>query len=307
MIRAAAAAHPRSLVGLAVGATLAAALIALVIFAARTASEPPARCAPGMIPLGARCCGEGQRLERGRCVGAPTRCAPDMIVRPEGCAVTPRRVAIDAGTLRLGPGDWEAQGVVLPSETAVAAFTIDAFEVTVERYAACVEAGACASLAGSASSVIDQAEPGRAVAGVTLAEAARYCGWAGGALPSSAELAFAAAGAAGRRYPWGDTGAVCRRAAWGLAAGPCGEGAIGPELVGSHPDGATPQGIHDLAGNVAEWTMPADPRALITDVRGGSWADSAAAGLRGWHRREVPVHTRSPEIGFRCVYRAERG
>ena len=45
-----------------------------------------------------------------------------MIVRPDGCAVTPRRVVIDAGTLRVGPGDWEAQGVVLPSETAVAAF-----------------------------------------------------------------------------------------------------------------------------------------------------------------------------------------
>lgn len=295
---------------LGVGVAIAAALIGLVILAARTTAEPPARCAPGMIALGARCCGEGQQLTDGRCLGAPSHCAPGMTLRPEGCAVVSRRVALAAGTLRVGPGDWEAQGVVAPYQAVIDAFVIDAFEVTEERYAECLAAGACApitaELGGSSESRIPR-EPGRAVAGVTLAEAARFCVWAGGALPSSAELAFAAAGAGGRRYPWGDTGAVCRRAAWGLAAGPCGEGASGPELAGSHPDGATPEGVHDLAGNVAEWTSPEDPRAQVADVRGGSWSDSAAAGLRSWHRREVSVATRSPEIGFRCVYRPTRG
>jgi formylglycine-generating enzyme required for sulfatase activity len=208
----------------------------------------------------------------------------------------PRAVSIEAGTLSVGPGDWEAQGVVLPHRITLAAFTIDAFEVTEDRYTVCLAAGECAPVPLTG-------EPGRALAGVTLSEAARFCAWARGALPSSAELAFAAAGTGGRRYPWGDTGAVCRRAAWGLGSGPCAEGASGPELAGSHPDGASPQGIHDLAGNVAEWTIPDEPGALVADVRGGSWADSAAASLRSWHRREIPVGTRSPEIGFRCVYR----
>jgi formylglycine-generating enzyme len=54
-------------------------------------------------------------------------------------------------------------------------------------------------------------EPGRAVAGVTFAEVASFCGFAGGRLPSRDEPAFAISGE-GRRYPWGDTGVVCRRA-----------------------------------------------------------------------------------------------
>lgn len=280
----------------ALGAALAGTLIALVTGIAMTRSAPPARCAAGMIPLGARCCGEGQRLEGGRCAGEPRRCAPGMMVTSSGCVAEARAVAVEAGTLRIGPGDWEAQGAVKPLVEEVAAFSIDAYEVTEARYAACEAASVCAPAAPTG-------EPGRSIAGVTFDEAARFCAWAGGALPSSAELAFATAGPGGRRYAWGDTGAVCRRAAWGLRDGPCGDGGDGPELAGSHPDGATASGIHDLSGNVAEWTRPAVAGASLADVRGGSWADNAASALRSWHSRAVPVTSRSPEIGFRCVYR----
>src|SRR6185503_21054203 len=101
-----------------------------------------------------------------------------------------------------------------------------------------------------------------------------------GALPSRDQLAFAAAGQTGRRYAWGDTGAVCRRAAWGLASGPCAEGASGPEIAGAHPDGASPEGVLDLAGNVAEWSAPDRADAPVAEVRGGSFADGAASALR---------------------------
>lgn len=204
-------------------------------------------------------------------------------------------VRIEGGTLRIGPGDWEAQGVVTPREAAVAPFGLDAFEVTEERWAACVARGTCAPIPLSG-------EPGRAVAGVSLAEARVFCRAAGGDLPSADQLAFAAATASGRRYPWGDTGAVCRRAAWGLTEGPCGEGATGPEVAGSHPDGAATPGVFDLAGNVAEWTRPAEDTATAAEVRGGSYADTAAAALRSWSGRPVAVGARAPEIGFRCVY-----
>jgi formylglycine-generating enzyme required for sulfatase activity len=219
-----------------------------------------------------------------------------MTVTPEGCVAAPGTLQIQAGTLRIGPGDWEAQGAVQPITEDVAAFIIDTHEVTEARYAECEASGACAPVAR-------RGEPGRAVADISLDEAARFCAFKGGSLPTSAELAFAAAGPGARRYAWGDTGAVCRRAAWGLKGGPCGQGADGPELAGSHPDGATSTGVHDLSGNVAEWTRPLDPTATFTDVRGGSWADSAASALRSWHRRSVLVTARSPEIGFRCIYR----
>jgi formylglycine-generating enzyme required for sulfatase activity len=250
-----------------------------------------------MMPLGARCCGEGQLLDAGRCTGTPARCAQGLTVTPAGCVAEPRAVRVEAGTLRIGPGDWEAQGSVEPRVEPVRAFSIDAHEVTEARYAACVAASACAPLALTG-------EPGRALAGASLDEAARFCAWAGGALPTSSELAFATAGPRSRRYAWGDTGAVCRRAAWGLREGPCGQGAVGPEIAGSHPDGASPEGVHDLSGNVAEWTRPEGPGAPWTEVRGGSWADGAASALRSWHRRVVRVDARSPEIGFRCVYPA---
>lgn len=207
-------------------------------------------------------------------------------------------VRVAAGVLRLGPSDWEAQGVAASREVFVPAFSLDAFEVTEQRYATCVAAGACAP-------VPLRGEPGVPVTGVTVDEAARFCAFAGGTLPSLDQLAFAAAGTSGRRYPWGDTGAVCRRAAYGLRAGPCGWGATGPEVAGSRPDGAAVHAdgrLFDLAGNVAEWTMPAQPGDENTAIYGGSWADGAAPALRTWNRRRVPGSARAPDIGFRCTY-----
>jgi formylglycine-generating enzyme len=282
---------------IALSAAIAATLIALVVALASSRAELPARCAAGMIALGARCCGDGQRLEGERCAGAPTRCAAGMDVTRAGCVRASRVIPIEGGLLRIGPGDWEAQGVVTPYEATVAPFAIDSLEVTEQRFAACIAAGACAAVTLSG-------EPGRAVARVTLAEADAFCRSAGGALPSKDQLAFAAAGKTGRRYAWGDTGAVCRRGAWGLVDGPCASGAVAPEIAGAHPDGASPEGVLDLAGNVAEWSQVDPPGALVAEVRGGSFADGTAGALRSWQRRLVPVETRSAEIGFRCAYPA---
>jgi formylglycine-generating enzyme len=276
-------------------AAIAGTLIALVVALATSRAEPPARCASGMIALGARCCGEGQHLEGERCAGAPARCAAGMEVTAAGCVRASHPVRIGGGPLRIGPGDWEAQGVVTPYETTVAPFAIDSLEVTEQRFADCVAAGACAAATLSG-------EPGRAVAWVTLAEAAAFCRWVGGALPSRDQLAFAAAGKTGRRYAWGDTGAVCRRGAWGLVDGPCAKGAVAPEIAGAHPDGASPEGVFDLAGNVAEWSQAEPPDARVAEVRGGSFADGTAGALRSWQRRVISVETRSSEIGFRCTY-----
>jgi formylglycine-generating enzyme required for sulfatase activity len=278
---------------LALSAGAALSLVGGVTALALSRAAPPARCAAGMIALGPRCCGEGQRLDR--CAGAPTRCARGLDPAPGGCVAPPRVVSIAGGTLHVGPGDWEAQGVVAPREAAVAPFGIDATEVDEARWSACVAAGAC-------SAVPLSGEPGRPVTGVTLDEAAHFCRWAGGALPTSDQLAFAAAGRSGRRYAWGDTGAVCRRAAWGLVAGPCGWGARGPELAGSHPDGASPEGVLDLAGNVAEWALPSGVASAGAEARGGSFADGAASALRAWQRRALPPEARAVDVGLRCAH-----
>lgn len=275
------------------------ALVAAVIFGVRDGGEP-ARCTGGMVALGPRCCGEGQTLDRGRCSGAPSRCGSSHEVTPSGCVPLERdnRRGIPGGRLKIGPGDWEAQGVVTPREVDVAPFAIDTFEVTEARWQACVRASACPEGAAAISG-----EPGRAIAGVTFDEAEAFCRFAGGRVPSRDELAFAISGD-GRRYPWGDTGVVCRRAAWGLEGGPCATGAAGPDTAGAHPAGASRDGVQDLAGNVAEWAISPDAGEGRADIIGGSWRDVEAAALRGWNRRAAPKAARDATVGFRCVYAA---
>jgi formylglycine-generating enzyme required for sulfatase activity len=275
-------------------------VVLAVVLVARERYAPPARCADGMRASGARCCGEGQSAPDGVCTGTPQRCAKGLVARPEGCVSDARTVPLAGGELSLGSGDWDTLGFVAPLRARVDPFVIDAYEVTVARYAACEKAKACAPLPA-----LRGAEPGRPVVSITVDEAALFCEFSSGDLPLPEQLAFAAAGLGPRRYPWGDTGAVCRRAAWGLVRGPCAEGATGPELAGSHPDDATPEGVFDLAGNVAEWTRPPPDDAPVVEVRGGSYEDDAAKALRTWNRREVPRGTRSAAIGFRCVYPLE--
>jgi hypothetical protein len=73
-----------------------------------------------------------------------------------------------------------------------------------------------------------------------------------------------------------------------------------------HPDGATPEGVHDLAGNVSEWTAgPAHDAE--GEVRGGSFAAQLATDLRTWRAVRVPASTRAPGIGARCAYDLGRG
>lgn len=290
----------RQLVATALGVVAVAGVVMIAVHRAK----PPARCPDGLVALGARCCGEGQELADGRCTGAPTRCTEGMRSTPEGCVPEDGRVAIEGGKLELTPYDWEAaQQGVSPYEAQVASFAIDRFEVTEQRWRACVDDEACDEVPLSG-------EPGRPVVGVSAREAERYCRHVGGALPSKAQWAFAATGTEGRRYPWGDTGAVCRRAAFGLAGGPCGDGqGTGPDLAGAHPDGATPAGVHDLAGNVAEWTAPLTEgkNAGKSAVRGGSWRDMTATDLRTWNERLMAPHERADDVGFRCVYPSEGG
>lgn len=284
-------------IALAAALALGAALVALAAYRGLKDSAAPSRCAEGLVPLGARCCGEGQRLEAGRCAGAPAACAAGMKVTPGGCVPSDpaARIVLPGGHLRIGPGDWEAQGVVAPHEADVPALAMNVYEVTEARWAACAAESACRKLPFTG-------EPGRPVTGMTYDEAAAFCEHDGGRLPTRDELAFAMTGAAGRRYAWGDTGAVCRRGAWGLANGPCASGGDGPDLAGAHPDGRSREGLLDLAGNVAEWVAsPGAPEGRAV-VLGGSWADAEAAALRSWNLRAAPKGTREPTIGFRCAY-----
>jgi formylglycine-generating enzyme required for sulfatase activity len=276
----------------AAGAIASVAAIAIVIWFGLREREPPLTCADGFVRSGARCCGLGQTLVEGRCAGVVTGCGNGFERHgagvASGCVVEARRVSLGGGRLPPGAADWQA--VALERELEVAAFAIDSSEVTVARYTTCVRAKACAALTGAP-------EPGLPVSGVAPERAERFCRFAGGRLPSSAEWRFAAGGTDGRRFPWGFTGLVCRRAAFGLLTGPCSNEGRGPDLAGARPDGRTPAGVLDLAGNVAEWSR--DPGGSYR-ARGGSFRSRVAAELMT-AAVESPA-TNAPHVGFRCVY-----
>lgn len=270
---------------------LAAASIGFTVAVALSHRAGPARCPDGLSAQGARCCGEGQTSEGGRCVGVPRRCAGTQTPTASGCVAPATRIGYAAAKTTLG-NDWDGSERNRSAVTTVAAFQLDSSEVTVARWGDCSAAKQCESLPATS-------EPGEPVRGVTPEQAEAFCRFAGGRLPTGAEWGVAAMGNDARRFPWGATGLVCRRAAYGLATGPCADGATGPELAGSRPDGATAEGALDLSGNVAEWTREA--RGYV--ARGGSFRSTSAAELKSFAAEPAAVRL---DIGFRCAYPKSR-
>jgi formylglycine-generating enzyme required for sulfatase activity len=97
-----------------------------------------------------------------------------------------------------------------------------------------------------------QGEADHPVVSVTWHDAVAYCRWLTKVtgrsyrLPTEAEWEKAARGRDGRIYPWGDE--------WDAER--CNtkeDGKWGTTLVGSYPQGASPYGVLDMAGNVWEW------------------------------------------------------
>lgn len=267
------------------------ALWAVVMIAFHFKSDPPL-CRPGLQSLGPACCAPGQELKDGQCSGEVASCPPGMVLEREprtGCVSEHYVVDFPSGTVTIAPLDWEAEGRVKPRQATVKAFSLDALEVSVARWQRCVQAKSCRSLPGHPA-------PGLPVSGISPQVAERFCLFVGGRLPTSNEWLYAAAGSQGRRFPWGDTGLVCRRAVFGLLRGPCASGAVGPTLVGSRPAGNTPEGLYDMAGNVAEWTR--EGSGFV--ARGGSFRSVAAHELKTWASENTEAA--SLHIGFRCAY-----
>ena len=112
-------------------------------------------------------------------------------------------------------------------------------------------------------------------------------------LPSETEWEKAARGVDGRRFPWGDAFTPARLNSHD--AGP-----FDTMPVGSFPDGASPFGLLDAAGQVFEWTATAAGAGRYT-VKGGSWDDSGCGVCRPAARHSRPAALKHILIGFRLV------
>jgi formylglycine-generating enzyme required for sulfatase activity len=164
-------------------------------------------------------------------------------------------------------------------------YCIDEFEVTVEQYKACSDAGRCkrAPTANDWANITEKdrkafdplcnirdpiAKATHPINCVDWDMASKFCHEQGKRLPTEAEWEFAARGPDGRAYPWGDEdpaaghlnacGKEC--VAWGKKNGveekamyDVDDGFPNTAPVGSFPKGASRYGVKDVVGNVWEW------------------------------------------------------
>ena len=215
-------------------------------------------------------------------------------------------ILIEGGTFLSGSDDWDT--VVAPGSPyskrdeyprprTVPSFWMQEHEVTNEEYRRFD--------VGHAFPVGEERRP---VVNVTWREAMAYAVSVGGSLPTEAQWEFAARGAERREYPWGNSEPACERVHY-RSCDP-----RRPIEVMARAEGATPEGIHDLAGNVAEWVTPIwfDPgRTPVNDdsrrLRGGSFLSPPFA-LRAADRvRYLRSGFESEDIGFRVVWPLEGG
>ena len=160
-------------------------------------------------------------------------------------------------------------------------------------------------------------EPDHPVVFLSWDDAAAFCDWAGGRLPTEAEWEYAArAGHDGRFYWWGNE---LSRDFANFGAGDCCDGATGgrDEWLNTAPVGSFPAndfGLYDMTGNVWEWVggwmgaYPADPAVdprgaesgFLRVMRGASWLNFPAV-LRLSVRLPFSPSGQTSNVGARCA------
>ncbi len=166
--------------------------------------------------------------------------------------------------------------------------------------------------------ITEPVPPDEPVVHVNFFEAQAYAAWAGKRLPTEVEWEKAArfdpATGHSRRFPWGDGDPTPAHANLGQRH-------LQPAPAGGYPAGASPLGVHQLIGDVWEWTssefsgypgFAPFPYREYSEVfiggdhrmlRGGSFGTDAAA-CRGTFRNwDHPVR-RQIFTGFRCARNA---
>jgi serine/threonine-protein kinase len=221
---------------------------------------------------------------------------------------------VPAGTFQMGR---ERRSVYLD------AFYMDATPVTNREFAMFVEVTgyrpedphAARFLSHLPQRKIPKGKESHPVVFVSWTDANAYATWVGQRLPTEAEWEKAARGSDGRKYPWGRAEPTPLNANYGKMHGDT-------LPVGSFPEGASPYGILDLAGNVWEWCSDYDDPAFYSDgppqnprntrggnraqlvMRGGSYMYGPAS-LRAYSRTSFEAHYRFGDGGFRCVRSVE--
>jgi formylglycine-generating enzyme required for sulfatase activity len=209
---------------------------------------------------------------------------------------------VPEGAFNLGTGQM----------AALAAFTIDIYEVTNAQYRHFLDAHGYDTQTYWSDdgwrwlqeknrhqpSYWDNEQlnkPAQPVVGVSWYEADAYCRWAGKVLPTQLQWEKACRGTDGRRFPWGD--APLAVAAQGQSADPSAYSA--PAAVGSSSQTQSPYGVHDLAGNVSEWTATArdGQGVVLLGGSGNSLLERVGCGIEFTLLPSITANF----VGFRCL------
>ena len=226
-------------------------------------------------------------------------------------------VTIPAGEFVMGSPEGKGRADERPQRAVyLDAYLIDQVEVTNQRYMDFVKATGHRNppnpyATGPLLTIkeIDQLP----VVQTTWYDAKAYCTWAKKRLPTEAEWEKAARGTDGRLYPWGNEPPTEKRANFDREW----EDEHTLHAVGSLPDGDSPYGVKDMAGNAREWVSDwydseyykdapkrnphgPDKSGVVRSIRGGSWhspASDITASARGRGGFALQTHG----TGFRCA------
>jgi cytochrome c-type biogenesis protein len=198
-------------------------------------------------------------------------------------------------------------------------FYIDRYEVTYKRYKKYVDALGAVPPTNWQGSNFPVGKDNEPVTHVSWYDASNFCQWATKKLPTEKLWERAARGKEGNEYPWGNT----FQNGWANLSDRPGSKNL-PKDVGSFPKSSSPEGVHDLIGNVWEWveddynpykgsTYQSEYyQAGLKILRGHSASDIghfpgalynqaikmfSRSGYRQYSNADEPA----PDVGFRCA------
>lgn len=252
----------------------------------------------------------------------------EAMLAPEVWADIDTLITVPAGPFLMGSDRVRTGAQNRPQHTlSLPDYRISKYPVTNIQYARFVAAQEYRAPLDWEQGRIPEGRELHPVTMVSWYDASNYCTWAGMRLPSEAEWEKAARGEDGRRWPWGEqmeTGSLNTYYNVGSTT-----------EVTAYPQGASPYGVMDMAGNVFEWlasdflpyagsdadpslfqgkvavaSTPADRAMKVVDLlgvdakykvlRGGSWKSDPFS-TTTYNRNYSWPHYASDFFGFRCA------